>query len=506
MSSPLLQRAQGIQDQKWAQQDQDKQAVRDSAVKARSLAIGGLQQKLSTIDPQKDPGQYHELVAQIQEQVHGMREILNPDQKLGAGDWLKAHTTDWLHITNHDKRVRDLAAKNAAGVTQDQGTAASLALSPDAQNPYVTKYNQAMGVPGTTPEGALRSVLPGMNPKLAADGAPYKGTDGKWYQNFKDPEGQISSRELPPNYNGPTASTADAKKREDFANDPNKRPGETFEEWSARKAAEGHSAGAVPSALPAQLVALQAKKALAESGGGPPLTPQESAKLTAIQGYQDAQQRFQLKMAETRGASYGIARQMAPMAAFDTQNGNAPTWTTYRESMAQPGRFVPAGPAAKAMSQENLMEDLQGTSQNVRQAINNLKEDFPADMKVKIAVAMRAEDPSVLSALISSGALGALTDDQQDFLVGVQQLKENALAMRSVLGAGQGSDDVRRAIQSTLPSLLSPNKKFALKQLDAYDATVQRLHRGVPKVPLNNTNQPGTPPPGSKIIKWDDVK
>lgn len=504
MSSPLLQRAQGIQDQKWAQQDQDKQAVRDSAVKARSLAIGGLQQKLSTIDPQKDPGQYHELVAQIQEQVHGMREILNPDQKLGAGDWLKAHTTDWLHITNHDKRVRDLAAKNAAGVTQDQGTAASLALSPDAQNPYVTKYNQAMGIPGTTPEGALRSVLPGMNPKLAADGAPYKGTDGKWYQNFKDPEGQISSRELPPNYNGPTVNpTGDTRARADFEADTTKPPGETFETWKARKAAEGSSAGRTPTALPAQMVALQAKKALAESGGGPPLTPQESAKLTALQGYQDAQQRFQLRMAGIRGAQYNMTK---PLAVFDSSNGNAPTYATFAQMQQEPGRYLPAGPTAKAMSQENLMEDLQGTSQNVRQAINNLKEDFPADMKVKIAVAMRAEDPSVLSALISSGALGALTDDQQDFLVGVQQLKENALAMRSVLGAGQGSDDVRRAIQSTLPSLLSPNKKFALKQLDAYDATVQRLHRGVPKVPLNNTNQPGTPPPGSKIIKWDDVK
>lgn len=489
MSSPLLQDALAANHKVWDQQDADKQAVRDSAVKAKSVAIGGLQQKLSTIDPNKNPTEYADTVAQIQEQIHGMREILSPDQKLGASDWLKTHTTDKLHITNHDKRVRSLAAKNAAGVQQDEQTAHSLALTPETQNPFVTKYQQAMGVPGATPEGALRTAIPGMTLKLTADGTPYKGTDGKWYQNFRDTEGQITSRDMPPNYSGPTSNTADSKAREDFANDTKKDPNETFEHWKARTGAEGRTAGTTPSAIPGQIVSLEAKKQLAVQGQGE-WTPQDEARLKSAKGWQDARDRFQLKMASIRGSAYNMTK---PMTVLDTQNGNAPSVVTFGDIRKSPDRYLPATEADKAIAKENLMEDLQGVSGTVRTSINNLKEDFPAAMKVKIAMAMRVDDDgSVLGSLISSGALGALTDDQQDFLIGAQQLKENAMAMRSVLGAGQGSDDVRRAIQATLPTLLSPNRKYALKQLDAYDATIQRLHRGVPKVPLNNTGQGGS--------------
>jgi hypothetical protein len=132
------------------------------------------------------------------------------------------------------------------------------------------------------------------------------------------------------------------------------------------------------------------------------------------------------------------------------------------------------------------MQDISGTSKLTRDAINNLSEDFPADMKVKIALAMRADDPhAALDQLLASGALGSLTPDQQDFLIATRQLSENAMAMRSILGAGQGSEDMRNAIRETLPTLLSPDRAYALRQLDAFDKTIARLHRGVPNVPLN---------------------
>ena len=67
------------------------------------------------------------MVDEIQQHVHAMRRILRPDAKLGADDWLKMHTTDRLHITNHDKRVREAASKNAAGIAQDQESAQAIA-------------------------------------------------------------------------------------------------------------------------------------------------------------------------------------------------------------------------------------------------------------------------------------------------------------------------------------------------------------------------------------------
>jgi len=245
---------------------------------------------------------------------------------------------------------------------------------------------------------------------------------------------------------------------------------------------------------------------------GDPKNPQEinamfagADKLTAMK------QAFQEKMMELRGESYGHARQMAPLNVLDTANGNAPTYRTYQDMLKEPGRYVPAGEADKALAKENLMEDIAGTSQLTRQAINNLKEDFPLEMKTKIALAMKADDPHMaLDNLIASGAIGALSDDQREFLIATRQLAENAMAMRSILGAGQGSDDVRRAIHDTLPTLLSPDRKMALAQLAAFDGTLARLHRGVPKVPLRTDlgggpGATGAPKVGKSvagIMKW----
>lgn len=199
----------------------------------------------------------------------------------------------------------------------------------------------------------------------------------------------------------------------------------------------------------------------------------------------DTKQKNTVALAYARGAAYG---QFRPLAVLDSQNGNAPTYVTMRDAQAQPGRYLPAGPGQTALAQENLMQDIAGTSQQAREAVNNLKADFPLEMRTKLAVAMRDNDPGgALGQLISSGALGSLTSDQQDFLIAINQLTENAMAMRSVLKTGQGAEDIRSAIRNTLPGVLSPDKSFALRQLDAFDKTLARLHRGVPRVKLPAT-------------------
>lgn len=114
-----------------------KQAQLRAQIVPHGVAIKGLQQKLSTLDPQKNPLEYNATVDEIQQNIHAMRTLLHPDAKLGAGDWLKTHTTDRLHITNHDKRVREAAAKNAAGIQQDYEAAKGIAQGtvPFAQTP-----------------------------------------------------------------------------------------------------------------------------------------------------------------------------------------------------------------------------------------------------------------------------------------------------------------------------------------------------------------------------------
>src|ERR1039458_1506257 len=75
----------------------EKAAQLRSQVVPHGQAIQGLQQKLSALDP-KSP-EYNSTVDEIQSHVHAMREIRHQVAQTGAGDWLKAHTTDRMHIT-----------------------------------------------------------------------------------------------------------------------------------------------------------------------------------------------------------------------------------------------------------------------------------------------------------------------------------------------------------------------------------------------------------------------
>jgi hypothetical protein len=175
---------------------------------------------------------------------------------------------------------------------------------------------------------------------------------------------------------------------------------------------------------------------------------------------------------------------------LDTQNGNSPAFLNAADintaNKQQPGRYMPAGPAAPALQKTALIEDIRGNVQAVRGNLQAMP-DFNGMDKAKIALALRSRDPrGSISALISGGAAGALNPAQQDYLVNTALLIENAMAMRSVLGAGQGSEDLRSAIQATIPGPTTPNREYALKQLGQFEKVLNRLERGVPKVQLRN--------------------
>lgn len=195
-------------------------------------------------------------------------------------------------------------------------------------------------------------------------------------------------------------------------------------------------------------------------------------------------------LAQTRGGQY-----------LDTRNGNAPVtlnWEQINESNRdQPGRFIPAGVGTPALTRTALMEDIRGNVQQVRGSLQNMP-DFDTMDKAKIALALRSRDPrGTINQLVSSGAIGSLTGPQQDYLINLTNLVENAMAMRSVLGAGQGSEDLRSAITATIPGPTTPTRDYALKQLDVFEKVINRLERGVPKVPLRtdtgNTGSGATP-------------
>jgi hypothetical protein len=176
---------------------------------------------------------------------------------------------------------------------------------------------------------------------------------------------------------------------------------------------------------------------------------------------------------------------------YDTQTGTM-SFASANDIKQNPGRFAPAGPEAKAMDKQNLLQDIKGQVGRTRQAVQGLKRDFDVHQRAQIALVLESRDPaSAISNFMGSTFAKSLTDDQQTYVVRLLQLKEQAMAMRSVLGAGQGSDMMRRAVEATIPGMLNPSKGFAMKQLNEFESTLNRLQRYVPKVkPVPGTDQP----------------
>lgn len=189
--------------------------------------------------------------------------------------------------------------------------------------------------------------------------------------------------------------------------------------------------------------------------------------------------------ARARGEGFAVSR---AVNVLDTSEGNRPKVMNLAEvnemNKLEPGRYIPAGEGSKALNKTALVEDIRGTIIDARTALQAMPE-FSAPQAAQIALMLKHRDPrSAFSNFMASRWGQTLSPEQQDYLVSLTQLIENAMAMRSVLGAGQGSEDLRAAISATIPSARTPSKAFAAKQLDAFERVLNRLSRGIPNVPL----------------------
>jgi hypothetical protein len=213
------------------------------------------------------------------------------------------------------------------------------------------------------------------------------------------------------------------------------------------------------------------------------------------------------KLKTMSAASFGAVRgDIMQRTVIDTKNGNALRYATANEinevNASEPGRFIPAGEGTKALNKTALIEDINGAIANTRQSMDKaIATPFSTAQLASLAYITKSSDPaSAWQTFWKSEMASTLSPDQIDYLTDIAQLHENAMAMRSVLGAGQGSDDVRRAIRDTIPGMLTPGP-LAAAQLDKFEQQMARLARGVPTVPLKGENPSGQakpkPPPST---------
>jgi hypothetical protein len=216
------------------------------------------------------------------------------------------------------------------------------------------------------------------------------------------------------------------------------------------------------------------------------------------------------KLAESTAAGRGradvwkeIAGDIRQTPVYDKEAGSI-TFATANEIKANPDRYAPPGAQQKVQGQQALIQDIKGQIGRTSTALTNMRSDFSPDQRAKIVLVLQHRDPgSAWSNFMGSNWATTLSDDQRDYIVALLQLKEQSMAMRSILGAGQGSDMMREAIDKTLPGMISPDRKFAQKQLNEFNQTVYRLEKYVPKAaPTPGVEQPAPIGGGDVVIEY----
>jgi len=145
-----------------------------------------------------------------------------------------------------------------------------------------------------------------------------------------------------------------------------------------------------------------------------------------------------------------------------------------------PGLYAPAGAGSRAMSKNAIFQDLHYNIGTARKAIQGLG-TMDATTRAQLALALGDTDPhSALQTWLRGEVAQAMTPQQQEAVQAIAQLSENAMAIRSLAGMGQGAMDMRDAIRHTIPSGKSPSTQYMQEQLNKFEQVVSRLEKGVP--------------------------
>lgn len=200
-------------------------------------------------------------------------------------------------------------------------------------------------------------------------------------------------------------------------------------------------------------------------------------------------------IATARGKAYGGFR---PIQALDPETGLVRTMYA-KEAIASGA--AGASEADKLMSKEAQFTEIKFAATQAREAIENL-EPLDAGAIATLTMAMRETEPTVFKQIVDT-MLGSqqLTPHQRAFVTWISQINERALSLRTIAGMGQGAQDLRTAIQNTLPAVKAGDKALMLQKMDAFDNQVTMLERGVPKV--NHPAAPGAVP-AKGTYAWDD--
>lgn len=188
-------------------------------------------------------------------------------------------------------------------------------------------------------------------------------------------------------------------------------------------------------------------------------------------------------IAEARGRSMANNR-IIPVL---DENGNL---VLDRSKSAMDRGLAPAQQGIAVGAKQSQLNDIETGLKSMRDVAGKLDSPLTPEQVTHLTIALHSNDEKAIGANIKALANQNLSPAQKDFVVAIAQLNERAMSLRNIAGMGQGSDEMRRAIQRMLPSAASGDRDMMNKQLDALDQQVKVLHAGIPKVKGLGSSQP----------------
>jgi hypothetical protein len=200
---------------------------------------------------------------------------------------------------------------------------------------------------------------------------------------------------------------------------------------------------------------------------------------------------------EVRAKSYAQTREYA---VIDSANGQEQMVSADTINAAPKGAYAPASGGAKIMNQQAIFGEIDYTSNQLKQSIEEMGDQgFEPKARAQIAAVLRDTDPKTAwNQFLTSEVAGTLTDPQIKYVTSLVSMDESAMSLRSIAGQGTSSDAMRSRISSMLPSAGTPSAKYARQQLKLFDGELNALRRGVPGLGNQGGNTGGAPKTGPK--------
>lgn len=215
--------------------------------------------------------------------------------------------------------------------------------------------------------------------------------------------------------------------------------------------------------------------------GGKPVTYSE--KFESVKALEVPKTNISVTGAVARGEAFEKVR---GKDVFDVQSGDMVPVSQHdinqdmenSKKTGEPRRYLAGAAAERAKRQWTYMNEMGASVQDLRNSVTKMK-PFGNVQLLELGKFLGTHKPGMLDTFATSKLFSGLSTDQQDFAIKLLQSKESAMGMRQVLGAGQGSDLVREAIDKTLPGILVGDKRVMLKQLESFDIFLERMKEGL---------------------------